>query len=843
MRRKMAGGVRKAMAVAIGAMVVFVLGTVLFLWRPTLFVAIPSIDSADMRRQAPSSLILDRRGRLLYEIIDPHAGAYRPVPLDEIPPALRQAVIATEDATFYDNPGVNVRSILRAAWLNLRSGQIVSGGSTITQQLARNLLMTPDERVERTMGRKLREALLAYSLTRTLSKDEILTLYLNETYFGNMAYGVEAAARAYFAKPVAQLSLAESALLAGLPQAPSLYDPLIHPDAARQRQRIVLDLMVRNGDITAKQADLAHGEPLHFAASPFGIEAPHFCMAVRHELSAILDEEALRRGGLRIYTTLDLDMQHAAERHVSHHLGALNRPTEGRPGHNVRNAAVVVMDPHTGAVRILVGSPDYFDPAIDGAVNAALSPRQTGSAIKPITYAAAFERGFTPATMMVDVRTAFTTREDTPYVPVNYDYRFRGPVLLREALASSYNTIAVKLLHEIGVDALPEMARRLGITTMDRDDHGLAIALGSSEVSLIQLTAAYAALANGGARVRPWMVDYIEDATGEVIYRAPAHTPEPVLAPEVAYLVTHILADDRARIPGFGEGSVLELPFPAAVKTGTTTDWRDNWTVGYSTEQVVGVWVGNANSEPMRHVSGISGAAPIWNAVMRSIHRQPPKDFARPEGLSKVEICAASGRLPGPACPHRREELFIAGQQPTERCSMHRLVAYDAATGLPATEHTPPERRLMRRVTFWPDEALAWAEQEGLPLPPQEIVSAEHDDPPIAAITDETAPGLRLIRPDPNSRYVLAPDIPVHYQQIEILATASPALGLREVTLWIDGSPEHTWEAPPYRTFWTLVPGEHEFRIEGIDARSQRTIGPSVRITVSAASQERTTLP
>jgi 1A family penicillin-binding protein len=827
-------------AAGVGGVVGLVtLFAVLFLWRPALFFALPSPDDVHQHGRAPSSLILDRQGRLLYEIIDPHAGAHRPVPLDEMPIALRQAIIATEDATFYGNPGVNVRAILRAAWLNLRSGHIVSGGSTITQQLARNLLMESSERNEQTAPRKLREALLAYSLTRTLSKDEILALYLNETYFGNMAYGAEAAARAYFAKPAAQLSLAESSLLAGLPQSPALYDPLTNLSAARQRQRVVLDLMVRSGYITPEQADRAHSEPLQFAGSPFTIEAPHFCMLVRHELSAHLGEEAVRRGGLRIYTTLDLDLQHAAERHVRHHLATLNNPEGGRPGRNVRNAAVVVLDPGDGAVRVMVGSPDYFDRTINGAVNATLSPRQTGSAIKPLTYAAAFERGHTPATMMVDARTAFSTREGTPYVPINYDYRFRGPVLLREALASSYNVVAVRVLDQIGVDALPDMARRLGISTMSRTDaQGLAIALGSSEVPLLQLSTAYATLANGGLRVAPHIIERIEDGAGHVLYSAPASAPEMVLDSRVAYLLTHILADDRARVPGFGQSSVLETPFGAAVKTGTTTDWRDNWTVGYTTEWVVGVWVGNADNEPMRHVSGVSGAAPIWNAVIRSAHLHPPAPFAEPAGLVRTQVCATSGQLPGPACAYRHEELFIAGTQPAEPCAMHRLVAYDATTGRVATDDTPPERRVLRRVTVWPDEALAWAEEEGLPLPPPEALAAA--GPPGEHATAAAEQSLRLVRPDPNSRYALADDIPLRLQQIEIVATASPSLGLRELTLWVNGEAEHTWRAPPYRLLWPLTPGEHEFRLEGIDAHSRGVTSTSIRISVNPATQERT---
>jgi membrane peptidoglycan carboxypeptidase len=512
--------------------------------------------------------------------------------LGEIPLALRQAIIATEDASFYRNPGVDLRAVARALWANLRSGEIVSGGSTITQQVARNLLMAPDERTERTWQRKVREAWLAYALTRSLSKDEILTLYLNETYFGNMAYGVEAAARRYFAKPAAQLDLAECALLAGLPQSPGGYDPLTQPEAAKARQRVVLDLMVQAGYVDAAAADRAYREDLAYAGEPFAIEAPHFCMLVRQQLAEAVGEETLRAGGLRIYTTLDLNLQRAAEGQVRRHLATLAESEPGEPAHNVHNAAVVALDPRSGAVRVLVGSPDYFDAAIDGAVNAAVAPRQSGSAIKPLTYAAAFERGYSPASMVVDVSTTFTTREGRPYTPVNYDYREHGPVLLRQALGSSYNIVAVKLLDRIGIAALVDLAGRLGLPELGREDcQGLAMTLGSCEVPLTRLTAAYAALANGGDRVTPQYIERVETADGEVLWSA-TPTRTPVLDSRVAYLITDILADDDARAPTFGRNSVLRLPLPRRSRRapppigGTTGPWaippRSWWACGWA---------------------------------------------------------------------------------------------------------------------------------------------------------------------------------------------------------------------------------------------------------------------
>ncbi|MCX8066900.1 MAG: transglycosylase domain-containing protein, partial [Anaerolineae bacterium] len=391
-----------------------------------LLADLPSPDTLYEHQTGVSSRILDRNGRLLYEIADPHAGRHVPVPLEEIPLYCRQATIATEDADFYTNPGVDVRGILRALWINLRGGEVLAGGSTITQQVARNLLLSPQERSQRTLLRKLRESILAWRIARTFTKDEVLALYLNEVYYGNLAYGIEAAARTYFGKSVRELSLAECALLAGLPQSPAFYDPLTDPDQARKRQQVVLRLMTEQGYITSEQAELAAQERLHFAATPFPIEAPHFVMTVWSWLEKEFGAEALYTEGLIVTTTLDLDLQHTAEEAVRRHLARLSQASEESGMREVNNAALVALDPQTGAILAMVGSPDYFNPAIDGAVNAALALRQPGSAIKPLTYAAAFTpyadgqgqaQGLpllTPASVILDVRTAFPTREGLP---------------------------------------------------------------------------------------------------------------------------------------------------------------------------------------------------------------------------------------------------------------------------------------------------------------------------------------------------------------------------------------------------------------------------------------------
>lgn len=756
----------------------------------------------------PATQILDRNGRVLYEILDPATGLHHSVPLDEIPLHLRQATIATEDATFYSNPGVDVWAIARAAWINLRGGEVLAGGSTITQQVARILLLSPAERSQRTLWRKLKESFLAYRLARHLSKDQVLELYLNQVYYGNLAYGVEAAAQAYFGKPARELDLAESALLAGLPQSPAAYNPLTNLAAAKERQRVVLGLMVKQGYITEEQAAEAERELLHFAASPFPIAAPHFVMYVRERLAAMLPEETLRSGGLRVYTTLDLDAQRAAEDAVRRHLQKLAERKPGEPDHNVRNAAVVALDPQTGDILAMVGSPDYFSAEIDGAVNAALALRQPGSAIKPITYAAAFARDYSPATMLVDTREAFTTREGDPYVPMNYDLRFHGPVLLRQALACSYNLVAVKVLQHVGIEALIETARSLGITSLDDSNRwGLALTLGGGEVSLLELTQAYAAFANGGQVVRARAILRVEDAQGRVLAAWEPSPRRQGVSPQVAFLISDVLSDNTARAPAFGEDSPLRLSRPAAAKTGTTTDWRDNWTVGYTPNLAVGVWVGNADNSPMRDVSGITGAAPIWHDVMETLLRGTPTvDFTPPEGLVRVEICADSGLLPNPDCPHRRLEWFIQGKEPTQVCDWHRAVPIDRLSGLVAGPNCPPEFVERRVFTFWPAEALDWVRAQGLPEPPVATCPL-HAGGRAAEIPG--AQGLALASPDPNGVYRLSAALPAHVQALELSARPLGSAGLNGVTFYVDGAVVGRASDPPYRVMWPMEPGAH----------------------------------
>ena len=596
---------------------------------------LPAPEALITRSSPDATKILDRHGRLLFEILDPRAGRRTRVALSDLPTHLSQAVIAVEDANFYQHPGVDVTGLARAVVQAVRAGHTVSGGSTITMQLARALLLSKEERESRTLTRKLREMVLAVRLSRVYAKETILEMYLNEVYFGQLAYGVEAASQAYFGKPARELDLAESALLAGLIQSPADYDPLVHLNAALARQGVVLGLMVKSGALSQAQADLARAETLHFAPQTHAgtvFRAPHFVSYVRDLLESAYGPERVTRGGLHVLTTLDLDLQEHAEAVVKQQLADLARQTreEGAPDYDVHDAALVALDPATGEILAMVGSADYFDSSIDGAVNVALADRQPGSSIKPITYAAAFARDLTPASVFNDVPTTFLTKEGDPYAPQNYDRQWHGPISLRQALATSSNMVAVQVLDHIGLDAMLTTARSLGISTFQSSERfGLALTLGGGEVKLLELTAAYAAFANSGRKVEPRAILSVDNTPyGEV-----SQQPQAV-SPQVAFLVTDILSDDQARIPAFGESSILQLDRPAAAKTGTTTDFRDNWTVGYTPDLAVGVWVGNADNQPMNAISGITGAGPIWHNFMEAaLKDRPPAPSRGRQGL------------------------------------------------------------------------------------------------------------------------------------------------------------------------------------------------------------------
>lgn len=696
--------------VFLGGVLVLSGGVITYFWFASQLPPAEELRSRSF--QFATTQIFDRDGNLLWEIIDPTGGRRTTVPLNRISPDLINATIATEDRFFYLNVGVDPIAITRAVYYNLTEGQIVSGASTITQQLARNVLLSPEERIEQSLSRKLKEAVLAVEINRRYTKEQILEIYLNQIYYGNLAYGIEAASQTYFGKPAKDLTLPEAAMLAGLPQAPAAHDPYVNPDGAKARQADVLRLMVEAQYITPAQAEQARRTSLQFRELNTAFAAPHFVTYVRQELEKIVPPEYIYQAGLRVQTTLDPRLQAIAEEEVRTQVDAL-------AGRNVTNGALVALDVSTGQILAMVGSKDFRNEQIDGQVNIVTSLRQPGSTIKPLTYLATFEQlGWTPGTLIMDVPVEYPDGAGGVYRPKNYDDKFHGPVSLRVALANSYNIPAVKALEQIGVEALKEIAARLGITTLTRNDYGLSLTLGGGEVPLIQMTGAYQAMANQGLLVPPTAILSITDSFGRPIEPLRPR-PRQVLRPEHAYLITHILADNEARAISFGPNSALRLSRPAAAKTGTTNDFRDNWTIGYTPDIVAGVWVGNADNTPMNGVSGLAGAGPIWHNFMERAHEgRPVRDFTRPPAIIELEVCADSGTLPGPACPERRKEIFFKDQPPPgPEHDIHQLIEIDLNTGLRANEfcRANVEERYYR---VYPPDGREWAIEHGFEQPP-----------------------------------------------------------------------------------------------------------------------------
>ena len=672
-RKQRSIGVQLARAFFAFALLTFVLSlaTILLGIAGYLLIVrdIPNPDQLASAQSAfASTKIFDRKGNLIVELTDPTdptAGRRTRVPLSQISPYVIQATLATEDPNFYryaQGVGFDPIAIARALYYVATEREVVSGGSTITQQVARNLLLTPAERSSRTLQRKIREIVLANELTRRYTRDEILEIYLNDNYYGNQAYGIEAAAQLYFDKSARELNLAEASMLAGIPQSPVLWDPIANKEGVIRRQNDVLRLMVKAGYVRPEQIYDAQREIAGrtFTATLPNVSAiaPHFMQFVKQQLDAEYGAKGLYRDGLRVHTTLDPEIQAIAERAIRQQIAQLRQK-------NVTNGAAVVIEPRTGQIVAMVGSADFNDASIDGQVNVAIMLRQPGSAVKPFAYLAALERGWTPATLYWDQPITFTNEYGQVYAPRNYDGKFHGPMLMREALARSMNIPAVETLHFVTVPGFLEMAQRVGLNFPPNPAYGLAIALGGAEARLLDLTAAYAVLANGGMRLLPVAIARVESADGRLLRDYRQTQGQQVVRPEHAWLVTSMLGDNAARAKTFGQNSPLRLSRPAAAKTGTTNDFRDNLTVGYTPDLVVGVWVGNSDNSPMRGVSGITGAAPIWKQIMEeALAGRPASDFAPPPGVVSVEICELGGRAPSPNCPRRRIEFFSADQLP-----------------------------------------------------------------------------------------------------------------------------------------------------------------------------------
>jgi 1A family penicillin-binding protein len=643
-----------------------------------------------------STKIFDRNGNLLYEV---YAEKNRtPIKLEELPENLKWATIASEDKDFYRHHGFAFQGIFRAFY-NIVFKQTLQGGSTITQQLVKNALLTP----ERTLRRKIREAILSWATEIIYSKDKILEMYFNQVPYGGTAWGIEAAAQTYFGKHAADLNLAEAALLAGLPASPTRFSPFgAHPESTKERQERVLQRMTEEGYISQEEMEKAKNEELKFASPTIEIKAPHFALWVKEKLVEIYGERLVEQGGLRVTTSLDLDLQQTAQKIVADEVAQLENL-------QVTNGAALITKPGSGEILAMIGSRDYFDVAHDGNVNVVLRPRQPGSSIKPLNYALAFEKKIlTPASVINDIPICFQITGQPLYCPVNYDNQFHGPVQVRFALASSYNIPAVKTLALNGLEDFVNFAKKAGISTFSEpSNYGLSLTLGGGEVTMHDMAAAFSIFANSGIKQNLYAIEKIENWQGKTLFQHQEAPGERIISMEAAYLISHILYDNYARAPAFGTGSYLVIKDhpEVSVKTGTTNDKRDNWTIGFTPDFLVAVWVGNNDNSPMSWVaSGVTGASPIWNQIMTKVLAgQEERWPLKPEGIIGDNICSLSGLKPSQegSC-QTRFEYFLKGTTPTESESLNRGIAVDKTTGQLATSKTPPENiEIQEHQVIW----------------------------------------------------------------------------------------------------------------------------------------------
>ncbi|MFN2145388.1 MAG: transglycosylase domain-containing protein, partial [Anaerolineales bacterium] len=770
----------------VGLVIVLGVGSFMLVQYYSIAATLPSVEDVQSRTsQFQTTRILDRNGDLLYEILDPSAGRRTYVGLDQVSPFIVAATVATEDEHFYSHPGFSPWAIVRAFVQNAQSGEVVSGASSITQQVARMLFLEPEEANQRTYLRKVKEAILAIELTNNYSKDEILELYLNENFYGNLAYGIEAAAETYFGVRADQVTLEQAAFLAGLTQAPSVYDVYTNREVALDRQKYVLRLMYEaseaqgciyvSNSVQRICVDLETGSAAAYALEDYEfnqpyveIKYPHWVNYIRTLLEAQYDPQTIYRSGFTVETTLDPRLQELALAALEKHIALLE-------ANNVQSGALVALEPASGEILAMVGSVDFYNDEIDGQINMALSPRQPGSSIKPIVYMAAFEKGWTPATLIWDVETEFPPSGNPddprdPYIPVNYDERYHGPVTVRAALANSYNVPAVKALNYVGIyddpntpveDGMIELAHRLGISTLNEDYYGLSLALGGGEVTLLDMTSVFGVFANQGLRLPPVAITRISDSSGNVIFEYQRPAGEQVIRVEHAYLLSSILSDNAARTPAFGPNSVLNLPFQVAAKTGTTNDFRDNWTMGYTPDLAVGVWVGNPDYTEMKNTSGLTGAAPIWAEFMQDsiqiLEGGTPTAFRQPNGVVERVVCAVSGTIPSAKCPSQRTEIFAHDQLPLpSSADLWKEVEVDTWTQLFPSDECGDFRdeQLVLNVTeFWAGEWIldtsagrTWAEQMGFKRPIYFIPQADctkADNPAILSF-EGISPGQTI---------------------------------------------------------------------------------------------------
>lgn len=621
-----------------------------------------------VRREGFATKIYDRNGKLLYDVF---SGARRnPVDINQVPLTVKQATIAIEDKNFYKHGGFDIGGILRGAFRSIFLGRL-QGGSTLTQQLVKNVLLTQ----QRTITRKLKEFILTVQVERKYSKDQILQMYLNEAPYGGTAWGIATAADMYFGKSVAELTLPEAVILAGLPQSPSRYSPdagTLYIDRAKEVLRRMREdeYITRNQELEVSK-QLAN---VQFATQSGLLKAPHFVFYVKDQLIARYGEKQVEEGGLRVTTTLDLDLQETAQTAVAEEIAKVRNL-------KISNGAAVAIDPQTGQILAMVGSKGWGDPNYDGKFNVTTASRQPGSAVKPVVYLTALRKGYTAATLLMDTKTSFPGGDKPEYVPENYDGKFRGPILVREALGNSINVPAVKMVSMVGIKDMLEVAYDMGLTTLKPTAEtlarvGLSVALGGGEVKPLELVSAYSAFANGGKRVDPVAILKVTDGQGRVLEEFKDGFHRQVATPEEAFIISSILSDPKSRDITFGPRSLINISGRTiAVKTGTTNDKRDNWTIGWTPSIAVGVWVGNNDNSSMREVaSGVTGAAPIWRRIiLEALKNKSDEPLKVPDGVVAMDVDKISGYRAHDGF-EAKQEYFIKGTEPTADDPVHKKI-------------------------------------------------------------------------------------------------------------------------------------------------------------------------
>ena len=668
----------------------------------------------------------------------------------DVSPELIKATLAAEDVHFYEHQGVDVFATLRSAWIDV-THQGSTGASTITQQLVRNAVLDPDEARQITARRKLREIVLAYQVDQHYSKDQILEMYLNRVYYGNQSYGVEAAAQGYFGKSAHDLNLAESALIAGLVQSPSVFDPTRLdvprtddgiPVQTKDRQRYVLEQMAQHGMISEDQARAAYDEKLTLRRTQVDLKAPHWVMYIRGQLEQQFGDRTVYEAGLKVYTTLDLDYDQRMQQVLQS-----NRDVIHQQGGD--NAALIAVDPRTGEILAFQGSLDFNDASIDGQVNVLTSERQPGSSIKPVIYAASFLKGWAPGTPVDDVATCWQDN-GKQWCPSNFDNQFHGKTTLRSALGNSLNIPAVKTLEYVSVPSAADLAAKMGITTWGPDSGktlGLSLTLGGAEIRPIDMAQVYATFANNGRKVPLVGIRQVVDASGKVLADYAVPQGEQVLDPRAAYLISNVLSDPTAKLFTYGRNTPLILKdHPAASKTGTTDNYRDTWTDGYTTNLAIVVWVGNTDGHPMKQALSSLTAGKIWPEAMQASFEAlnlPAEEFPRPAGLVEQQVCGDTAMRPGePAC---RTDLAIEGQAPQTTPTAGRTAQATAAPTAPPEATSVPQPADAPQAT--PAPAPAPAQQPAPAQPPAAPTASARPATPPAAATAAPAPAQRAPAP------------------------------------------------------------------------------------------------